>query len=669
VIQRSLLLVEDLSVAYRGMPAVHGLSFAIARGEAYGLVGESGSGKTTVAMAIVRHLATGGLATGGRIVFGGADVTQLDAAALRAFRGRRVAMVYQNPAAALDPSMRIGDQVAEVFTAHAAMSASDARQRALDMLRQVQLSEAEAVYRRYPHQLSGGMQQRVVIAMALAAQPELLILDEPTTGLDATVEAAILALLAELRQQLDLAVLLISHNLAVVSQVCNRVGVLYAGRLVEEGPVDDVFDTPAHPYTRGLLASLPGPLSRKGETRLQAIPGQAAAAATRLSGCMFAPRCGFARERCTQAEPLLLSVSEPHMSRCYFWDEVVAVPETPSALEASPPPVTALTSSESLLSTVDVRKTFRVGGDRTIALDGVTLDIPAGRTLGLVGESGSGKSTLARVIAGLDPLDSGKLNWDGQPLDRAVQKRERGILRQLQMVFQDPDSTLNPRHTIRTLLERSIRRLTDLDKPAREARAIELLAAVDLEPRFLDARPAELSGGQRQRVAIARAFAGAPALVLCDEPTSALDASVQANVLNLFDRLQRDAGAAYLFISHDIGVVRYLADMVGVLYLGRLMQLGTAQSTFAPPHHPYTEVLLESVPRRHQLERVVNSIRSAPAPSDRVRPKAGCPFQATCPRKLGTICETQDPPWRETGGGGGILCHIPLEDLKTAQLD
>jgi peptide/nickel transport system ATP-binding protein len=604
--------------------------------------------------------------TGGRITFDGQDVMELDGAALRAFRGRRAAMVYQNPGGALDPSMVAGDQVAEVFTAHASMAASEAHRRALDMLRQVQLPEAESVYRRYPHQLSGGMQQRVVIAMALAARPDLLILDEPTTGLDATVEAAILRLISDLRRQLELTVLLISHNLAVVAQVCDRVGVLYAGRLVEQGPVTEVFATPAHPYTRGLLASLPGPGSRKSVTPLHSIPGQPVSAATRLPGCRFAPRCSFVRERCTQSEPDLVAVSSSpgrRLTRCYFWDEVVAAPVVADTPLASAEPTHA--SREALLAATDVHKVFRVAGGRVVALDGVDLELPVGRTVGLVGESGSGKSTLARVLAGLEALDSGALAWRGQPLERSVQKRARGILRQLQMVFQDPDSTLNPRHSVRTLLERSIRRLTDLDKDARQARARELLAAVDLEPRYLDAHPAELSGGQRQRVAIARAFAGSPALVLADEPTSALDASVQATILNLLDRLQRDQGTAYLFISHDIGVVRYLADIVGVLYLGRLMELGTAQVVFAPPYHPYTEVLLGSV--RSHVRRDTRTELTEPVLSGQARVTQGCPFQHSCPRKLGRICETEDPPWRATPDGGGILCHIPLSELTAAQ--
>jgi peptide/nickel transport system ATP-binding protein len=615
-------------------------------------------------MALVRYLASAGRVTTGRIVFDGQDVMTLDDNALRAFRGRRAAMVYQNPGAALDPSMIVGDQVAEVFSAHAPVARPEARRQALDMLRQVRLPDADSIYHRYPHQLSGGMQQRVVIAIALAAQPDLLILDEPTTGLDATVEAAILGLLADLRRELGVTVLLISHNLAVVAEVCDRVGVLYAGRLVEQGPVAEVFATPAHPYTLGLLSSLPRPDSRKGEQPLQPIGGQPHSAATRLPGCAFAPRCAFVRPACSVAEPELLSVTDERTSRCYFWDDVLAnLPPVMSAVNgpASHDPYVPLATDEVLVMT-DVHKTFNVDGGKVLAVDGVSLSIDAGLTVGLVGESGSGKSTLARVIAGLEPLDSGELTWRGADLPRWVGKRSSTILREIQMVFQDPDSTLNPRHTVRTLLERSIKRLTTLAPAERRNRAAELLAAVDLERRYLSALPSELSGGQRQRVAIARAFAGAPALVLCDEPTSALDASVQATILNLLDRLQQEQRTAYLFISHDIGVVRYLADVVGVMYLGQLMQLGPTSAVFAPPLHPYTEVLLASVPRRDRQHRDAPASQAA-----NTRPTRGCPFQLRCPRKVGAICETEAPPWRETPDGGGLLCHIPLEDLSMAQ--
>jgi peptide/nickel transport system ATP-binding protein len=694
VCNMSLVDVAELSVAYGATPAVHRVSFNIERHEAYGLVGESGSGKSTIALALLRYLAPGGRITGGRIDFDGQDVLSLAAPALRAFRGRHAAMVYQNSAAALDPSMVVGDQVAEALSTSS--NRTDRRARVVNLLREVQLAEPHDVYGRYPHQLSGGMQQRVVIAMALAARPDLLILDEPTTGLDATVEAAILDLIGELRAKRGMAVLLISHNLAVIGQVCDRVGVLYAGRLVEEGDVRAVFDRPAHPYTRGLLASLPGQHTQRGKTRLQPIPGQPASAASAQPGCLFAPRCAFVRARCRELEPPLAPVTDSaaaRTSRCFFADEVLAS-DSPIAVvdqselntilspepahgvtlswvspDGSPPSARAQSANaqttrpavtDALLWAAAVRKVFRAGRSRVVALDGVDLTVPAGRTVGLVGESGSGKSTLARVIAGLEPLDSGSLSWRATPLQPQVRRRPRSLLRQLQMIFQDPDSTLNPRHSVRKLLNRSVRRLSNSNN--RQQRIVELLASVDLDARYLDALPAELSGGQRQRVAIARAFAGAPALVLLDEPTSALDASVQATILNLLDNLQREQGTAYLFISHDIDVVRYLSDYVGVLYLGQLMQFGRVQRVFAPPFHPYTEVLLGSVPGRGQRSFAVTRDDGA-----RARPERGCPFQLTCPRTLGAVCETDTPPWRELPDGGGMLCHIPTADLLAAQ--
>jgi peptide/nickel transport system ATP-binding protein len=665
VIDDALLQVDHLSVTYGTKPAVEDVSFAIRRQQAMGLVGESGSGKSTVALTLMRYLAPGGRVRAGGVRFDGQDIQTLDDSALRAFRGRGAAMVYQNPAVALNPSMVVGDQIAEVFTTHSRAERLDAYRQTLSLLNQVQLPDPELVYRQYPHQLSGGMQQRVVIAMALAAHPDLLILDEPTSGLDATVQAAILALLTDLRRQFATAILLISHNLAVVAQVCEYIGVMYAGRLVEQGPVASVFDRPAHPYTRGLLASLPGPGARKGSAPLESIHGQPASAGSAEPGCVFAPRCDFVRERCRQAEPALLSVandSPPHSSRCYFWEEVRAAPgrfaEPGAALTLAPKP------AEPLLAASNIRKEYRTGRTRVVALDGVSLEIPSGRIIGLVGESGSGKSTLARVIAGLDPLDSGALAWHERPLRRSLEQRPHAFLRQLQMVFQDPDSTLNPHQTVRTLLDRSLRTLTNLDRAARQGRAKELLDAVELDSRLLDALPRELSGGQRQRVAIARAFAGIPALVLCDEPTSALDASVQATILNLLDSLQRQRETAYLFISHDIGVIRYLADEVGVLYLGHVMQLGSIEWVFAPPLHPYTEVLLASEPRH---SRQVGSAQATTESAPRDRPARGCPYQHGCPRKLGSICETDAPPWRETPDRGGLLCHIPLAELRALQ--
>jgi peptide/nickel transport system ATP-binding protein len=411
-----LLQVEDLSVTYGLQPAVEHVSFAIGRQEALGLVGESGSGKSTLALTLMRYLPPGGQVRGGNIRFDGQDVLALDGPAMRAFRGRRAAMVYQNPAAALDPSMVVGEQVAEVFSIHSKVNRSDARREAMSLLNQVQLPEPGLVYRQYPHQLSGGMQQRVVIAMALAARPDLLILDEPTSALDATVQAAILALLADLRQQFATAILLISHNLAVVAQVCDRIGVMYAGRLVEQGPVASVFDTPAHPYTRGLLASLPGPRARKRVAPLQSIRGQPASAGSLEPGCLFALRCDFVRERCRQAEPVLLSVTNPsttHTSRCYYWEDVLSAPT--GFVESDVADTSATAPAQPLLAASDIHKEYRAGGTRVVALDGVSLQIPAGR----IGSAGEWRSRVAPTSAApLDPTATARVSApvaDGVP--------------------------------------------------------------------------------------------------------------------------------------------------------------------------------------------------------------------------------------------------------------
>jgi peptide/nickel transport system ATP-binding protein len=644
-----VLTVENLRVAYGDTVALDGLSFNINRGEVYALVGESGCGKTTAALAVMRYLPRNGRVVSGSIELDGDDVLALEGEALRQVRGRRMSMVYQNPASALNPSMRVGDQVAEVFSAHAQIQPGAARERTLDLLRQVHLPRAEYLYDRYPHQLSGGMQQRIVIAIALASGPRLLVLDEPTTGLDATVEAGVLELIAELQRALGMAILFITHNLSIVARMSERVGVLYAGRLVEEGSTAEVFAEPAHPYTRALLACAPRLGARRGVAPLRPIPGQVPARGTRSPGCVFAPRCEFRQSMCVESEPPLFGVpNRAGASRCYFVGDVLRAPSERVAV--TPIPMAAAIEHETLLEVKNARKTFRAGGSGTVALDGVSMSIGKGETLGLVGESGSGKSTLARAIAGLERLDDGSMSLDGASLNRPAERRPRDLLRRLQMVFQDPESTLNPAHTVGTILDRSLKRLTHLGQAGRRQRLTDLLRAVQLDPGLLAAHPAELSGGQKQRVAIARAFAAEPALVLCDEPVSALDVSVQAAILNLLDSLQQSAAAvSYLFISHDIAVVRYLADHVGVLYGGHLVELGPADDVFEPPHHPYTALLLSASAVPNELEGPTSA--------------AGCVFKARCPRYLGAICDMVTPPWRETPGGSQIRCHIPLDEL------
>ena len=660
------LELRDLDVVYRvrgiDRPVLRGVSFEIGRGESYGLVGESGCGKSTAALAIVRYLARNGRVTSGSIFVDGTDALARRGRALREFRARKVSMVYQNPGSALNPSMRVGAQVAEAFTVLGA-TAKVAADRSLAALARVQIADPGSVMGRYPHQLSGGMQQRVVIAMALAKDPALLILDEPTTGLDATVEAEVLDLVAQLQAELSTSVLYISHNLGVIAKMCSRVGVLYAGRLVEEGPVETVLRDPRHPYTVGLLRCIPRGGVRKDHGRLDTIPGFLPSLGAEIPGCVFADRCALADERCVREEPPLIALGGGHESRCWYHDRAPMLPreeapnlELPGVDRAGPP----------LAEVRGLSKVFRQRGQEVHALTEVNAAIWQGETLGLVGESGSGKTTLARTLLGIVPPTTGAALLEGHELPPRYQKRSRSELRALQIVFQNPDSALNRRHSVRRILLRSLKKLAGLSGDAAAARMRDLAGRVRLTERTLTQKPAQLSGGLKQRVALARAFAGDPKLVVCDEPTSALDVSVQAAILNLLVELQAEHRVAYLFISHDLGVVRYISDRIAVLYLGRLQELGPAEVVFDGPHHPYTEALLSAVPTvdgggRERI-RLAGDIPSAASPP------SGCVFHTRCPRFLGPICVEQEPPLLEVEDGHLMRCHIPIEELRRLQV-
>ena len=660
------LELRELGVAYRvrGIPrqVLRGVSLEIAQGEAYGLVGESGCGKSTVAFAVMRYLPRNGLVTGGSVHVGGRDLLALSEAQVRRLRAETVSMVYQNPGGALNPSIRVGNQVAEVFRI-AGRPKEEALEQARGMLAKVQISDPARVMERYPHQLSGGMQQRVVIAMALASDPSLLILDEPTTGLDATVEAEVLDLVTALRAEFDTSVLFISHNLAVIAKMCERVGVLYAGRLVEEGPAGQVFENPRHPYTVGLLRCIPRRGVRKDQSRLDTIPGFLPALGAHLQGCVFTDRCGLAQEICRAEEPPLIDLGGNRASRCHFHEQAHLVPRaTPRELATRGGAV----DGEPIVRAEGVSKTFKQEGHEIRALADVSFAIRPGETLGLVGESGSGKTTLARVLLGLSEPDADShLELDGRPLASRVGKRDTEQVRAIQIVFQNPDAALNRRFSVRRIIGRALKKLLGFHGRQRDERLEMLADAVRFDNRLLGARPSQLSGGLKQRVAIARAFAGDPRAVVCDEPTSALDVSVQAAILNLLADLQHDKGVTYLFISHDLGVVRYLSDRIAVLYLGRIMELGDAETVFEPPHHPYTEALLSAVPSIEGDERPRIKLEGEiPSAAD---PPSGCVFHTRCPRKWGEICEREEPPLVEVEANHFMRCHIPLEELRRRQ--
>ncbi|MBC9205235.1 ABC transporter ATP-binding protein [Roseomonas aerophila] len=604
-IEPPVLAVRDLSISYGPLQAVRGVSFSIAPGEAMGLIGESGSGKSSVAYAVMRYIK--GQASG-EVHVAGQDVMALSEQALGKLRGRTAAMVYQDPMSALNPAIKVGEQIAEAIRLHGRIGKALAWKRGVALLERVHLPRPAEIAHRYPHQLSGGQQQRVVIAMALACDPQLLIMDEPTTGLDVTTEAVILDLVNELRRETGVAVLFISHNMGVVAQVCDRVGVLYAGQLIEEGTTEQVLRQPRHPYTVALMRAMPaidGP-----RRRLAAIPGRLPDLRSPPPGCIFTPRCAMATAECESRMPDLANSSGGgHRSRCHYRDEVaLRLPPEPLVAEVQ---LVEARQERPRLQIIAVSKQFRArpalpfmrGPAPVRAVDDVTLDIPPGRTLAVVGESGSGKSTLARCVAGLIVPEDGAIRLENEVLDPLVQKRGRAAQQAVQFVFQNPDAALNPHWTVAEIVGRPMRLYGGQGEgKALRHRIIEQLEAVKLGERYLDLYPREMSGGEKQRVSIARAFAGRPRLVICDEPTSALDISVQAAILNELLALQRENGTSYLFISHDLGVVRHVAHEVAIMRHGRIVESGPPAAVFGDPREEYTRNLIAAIPTLERRE-------------------------------------------------------------------
>ncbi len=601
------LNVEALSISYGTEPAplraVRDVSFRIMPGEAYGLIGESGSGKSTIAFTVMRYL--GGGRAEGRVTLAGQDVMVLPDAALRKLRGRVAAMVYQDPMSALNPAIRVGEQIAEVIRLHRGAGRGAAWARSVALLAQVKLPMPAAIAQRYPHQLSGGQQQRVVIAMALACDPQLLIMDEPTTGLDVTTEAVILDLVNELRRAIGVAVLFISHNMGVIAQVCDRIGVLYGGQLVEEGMTATVLHAPRHPYTIGLMRAMP--LAGAAPRRLTAIPGRLPDMRQPPPGCVFAGRCTAQADICHAVMPALEPASPQeagHRSRCHFRGELdQRLPPSPQADALCTPALRR--AGRPLLQLVGLEKAFRQASARRVfgrstrirAVDDVTLEIAPGQTLAVVGESGSGKSTLARCVAGLIAPDAGDIRLGDTVLPALVQRRSRAQQRDVQFIFQNPDAALNPHWTVERLLGRPLQLFGATDRgSALRRRVIALLEMVNLGERYLGRYPMEMSGGEKQRIGIARAFAGNPRLIICDEPTSALDISVQAAVLNELSALQARQGTSYLFISHDLGVVRHVAHQIAIMQHGRIVEAGSSEQVFESPKEPYTRALIAAIP-------------------------------------------------------------------------
>ncbi|PYE86225.1 ABC transporter ATP-binding protein [Pseudoroseicyclus aestuarii] len=667
-----ILEIDDLSISFftrdGEIPAVMNFSARVMPGQALGLVGESGCGKSTVALGVMQDLGTNGRVTGGAIRFRGRDLTQMTPKELRAIRGSEIAMIYQEPMASLNPAMRIEQQLIEVPMIHEGLGRAEARARALELVGDVRLPDPERILRAYPHQLSGGQQQRIVIAMALMSKPALLILDEPTTALDVTVEAAVIDLLRELGTKYGTSMLFISHNLGLVLETCDQICVMYSGEAVERGQIADVFDKMRHPYTQALFRSIPLPGANKESRPLVPIPGNFPLPHERPPGCNFGPRCDyFAEGRCDASKIAMDRVPDEalHESRCLRWDEIDwdAPPQT-----AVHKPKTEI--GEVVLEVRDLQKYYEVssgalgGGAARVVKANESLSFVAheSETLAIVGESGCGKSTLAKVLMGLEVATRGGVAMAGQEIaDTPIQSRGTKTIADLQMIFQNPFDTLNPSMTIGRQIIRALEIFgVGRTGAERRERMLELLDLVKLPRAFAARKPRQLSGGQKQRVGIARAFAGDARIVIADEPVSALDVSVQAAVSDLLMDIQREKKTTLLFISHDLSIVRYLADRVLVMYLGHVVEIGTTEQIFAPPYHPYTEALLSAVPIADTSIKKKHIVLEGEVPSA-MDPPPGCPFQTRCRWKSkvpGNRCETELPPLRTLATGHQSLCWL-----------
>ena len=677
-----ILEIDNLSISFftrlREIPAVMDFSCTVMPGEAMGLVGESGCGKSTVALGVMRDLGVNGRIVGGSIRFKGRDLAHMSDDELRAIRGHEIAMIYQEPMASLNPAMKIGRQLAEVPMIHKRISRRDAWAQALDVVRDVKLPDPERILKSYPHQLSGGQQQRIVIAMALMSKPSLLILDEPTTALDVTVEAGIVDLVKDLGEKYGTSMLFISHNLGLVLETCDRLCVMYSGEAVETGSIEDVFDKMRHPYTQALFRSIPLPGANKNARPLKAIPGNFPLPHERPPGCNFGPRCDyFEAGRCDAQEIPMFDVDENHRheTRCLRYQEIDwdAPPDISVASKATE-------VGDVVLRMEGLKKYYEVaanalfgGGDRKVvkANEDITFEAHESETLAIVGESGCGKSTFAKVLMGLETATEGKVVLDNSEIgDVPIEKRDTRTVSDIQMVFQNPFDTLNPSMTVGRQITRALEVFgVGFNDPERRERMLNLLDVVKLPREFADRMPRQLSGGQKQRVGIARAFAGGARIVVADEPVSALDVSVQAAVTDLLMEIQRNEKTTLLFISHDLSIVHYLADRVVVMYLGHIVETGSTEQIFAPPYHPYTEALLSAVPIADTSVEKKRIVLEGEIPSA-MNPPPGCPFQTRCRWKShvpGDKCETELPPYRILGDGHRSLCWLTDDELRTME--
>jgi peptide/nickel transport system ATP-binding protein len=673
-----LLEIEDLHTEIRlrtaTVHALEGVSLTVEAGECLGIVGESGSGKTMTALSVMQLLPPGGHITGGRVLLDGQVISALDDEAMRHVRGNEIGMIFQDPMTSLNPTMTIGDQIAETVRLHRGADRQAAAARAVEVLGLVGMPRPAERIRAYPHQLSGGMRQRVMIAMALAAEPKLLIADEPTTALDVTIQKQILELIDDLRKRLGMAVILVTHDLGVIAGRADRAVVMYAGRVMEDTSTLRLFGNPRHPYTEALFAALPEKAADV-SGRLYNIPGQPPDLTRPPAGCKFAPRCRYAQDSCRAAEPPLEGGWD-HRYRCFFPvgaasdDAGAAAVAAAERVEASRQRAArAAADGGPLVAVQHLVKNFPVTAGAVLqrkigevsAVADVSFAIAPGQTFGMVGESGCGKTTIGRLIAGLEKPTAGSIVLDGENLARLSTRERRRRAPKVQLMFQDSYASMDPRMRVGPILREPLAIQRIGGRSEQQARIDAMLDEVGLPRAAVERYPHEFSGGQRQRLGLARALILQPKLLVADEPVSALDVSIQAQILNLMQDLQRDLGLTYLFISHDLSVVRYMSDVIGVMYLGKLVEVGPAGDVYYRPVHPYTKGLVDAIPvadpRAEQATRQKGVAGELPS---NIHPPSGCRFRTRCPLAE-DICAEQEPPLRPfTAAGHLAACHFPL---------
>ena len=653
----NILDIEHLQVLYKTFDgefsAVRDVSLTLKPNESIGIIGESGCGKSTLAFSIMRYLAPNAVLDG-KIFFKGEDLMLKSEKEMSTYRGNRIAMVFQNPSTSLNPALTIGFQLDEVGIHHQNLSKAKAREATLEALTMMNIGDVKGTVKRYPHQISGGIQQRICIAMAILCKPDLMILDEPTTALDVTTEAVILDSIKALKDSLNMSLIYISHDMGVINKVSEQVVVMYNGEIVERGPKAKIFEHPSHPYTRALINCMPRGGVVKENAKLNTIKGYVRRRGLVETGCPYAERCDSRNETC-EALYGMRTISNEHYAAC---DRAYAE-DVEETVKKKRIPKTRVQIQEptNLLEITDLHKVY--GNKRKVfAVNGINVSVQSGSVLGIVGESGCGKSTTGHMVSGLYQPTSGAISFEGYDISLPWNKRNSEILKDIQLIFQNPGRSLNPSHTVEQIIGRPMKRLLSMNSPLeRREKIITLLHKVDLGKEYLTKKPNQLSGGEQQRVAIARALSISPRMIVCDEPTSALDVSVQASVLNLLNELQIESQVTYLFISHDLNVINYLSDTIMVMYAGKICEYGKRDEVMNDSHHPYTEALLSAVPEVDPTKQKDPIRLEGQLPDPAKKPK-GCPFAGRCHVQVGAICENEYPPMVRLSDTHHYFCHI-----------